>query len=193
MNENTEIVLRLQNKDDEAWQHVVTLYYDRLLLFCGRYVQSRHEAEDLVHDTFFRAMVNVSKFDSHRYSDIQPWLWQIAKTTSLMHIRYKNVRKGVLPSDPKTVSSSTMTILKIIDDRPGPRTAVNEKDKYELVFSSLDKIDDKFREVLFLRYIDGFTRKQVAELLDIPENTVKSRLRIALKKVRSALPTSVIG
>lgn len=193
MKKDTEIVLRLQNKDDEAWSHVVTLYYDRLLLFCGRYVQSQHEAEDLVHDTFFRAMVNISKFDVDRYTDIQPWLWQIAKTTSLMHIRYKNVRKGAWPSAPKTVSSSTMTILKIMDERAGPRTEANEKEKHELVFSSLDKIDEKFREVIYLCYIDGLTRKQVAELLDISENTVKSRLRIALEKVRSALPTAVIG
>ena len=193
MSEEKELIARLQNKDDDAWHQLVTLYYDRLLMFCGRYVVSRQEAEDLVHDTFFKAMVNIEKFDADRFSNIQPWLWQIAKTTSLMHIRHKNVRKGAPSSEPKTKLSTTMTILKIMDESAGPRTEAHEKDKYEVLFSSLDKIDEIFREVIFLCYIDGLTRKQVAEVLNIPENTVKSRLRIGLEKVRSALPTAMLG
>ena len=51
-------------------------------------------------------------------------------------------------------------------------------------------LDEKFAQVLMLHYIDGMTRKQIAELLGISEDAIKSRLRKALDKLRSLLPTT---
>ena len=190
MSDDRELIVRLQNKEDDAWRELVNQYYQGLLIFCGRYVRSQDEAKDLVHDTLFRAMGNISKFDLKRYRSLQPWLWQIAKTTTLKYLRYRKVREGNWQAVPITESTTTVTFLKVMDGRPGPRTAASETDKFRVIFASLDKLDEKFRDVLLLHYMDGLTRKQIAELLAIPENTVKSRLRIALEKVRAALPTS---
>ena len=57
-----------------------------------------------------------------------------------------------------------------------------------MLFESLDQLDDRFSEVIFLHYMDGLTRREIAELLDKPENTIKSRLRIAFEKLRNVLP-----
>ena len=191
MSNDKDLIIRLQKKDDDAWRELVNRYYDRLIHFCGRFVRSQDEAKDLVHDTFFRAMGHISQFNVDRYDTIQPWLWQIAKTTTLKYIRYRKVREEDWQDVRLTQSHTTMTILKIMDSRPGPRTKASEADKYRVVFEFLDNLSEKFREVLLLHYMDGLTRKQIAELLDIPENTVKSRLRIALQKLRPALPTSL--
>ena len=75
-----------------------------------------------------------------------------------------------------------------MDEKPGPRTEAHEKDRYKILFESLDHLDERLSEVVFLHYMDGLTRKEIAEYLEIPENTVKSRLRIAFERLRNVLP-----
>ncbi len=191
ISDDKKFVIRLKKKEDDAWRELVNKYYQGLLIFCGRYVRSQDEAKDLVHDALFRAMGNIEKFDIDRYRSIKPWLWQIAKTTTLKFLRYRKVREANWQAVPVAETASTMAILKVMDSSPGPRTAASETDKFRVIFRSLDKLDEKFREVVLLHYMDGLTRKQIAELLDIPENTVKSRLRVALERVRARLPTSL--
>ena len=189
--DDKEFIIRLQNKEDDAWRELANRYYQKLLLFCGRYVRTQDEAKDLVHDALFKAMANISKFDLDRYRSIQPWLWQIAKTTTLKYLRYRKVREPNWHAVPITKSTTTVIFLDVMDSRPGPRTAASETDKFRVIFASLEKLDEKFREVLLLHYMDGLTRKQIAELLEIPENTVKSRLRVALQNIRAALPAAL--
>ena len=191
MTGDRDLVQRLQAGDKAAWKDTANQYYKGLVLFCGRYVRNQSDVKDLVHDTFVKAMANIAKFDSKRYTSIKPWLWQIARNTALNYIKSRKLKDGDWQPVQPSQSTTTGTFLKLIDNRPGPRTLIHSSEKYKILFDCLDKLDEKFTEVVFLHYMDGLTRKQMAELLDIPENTVKSRLRLALEKLRLALPTDL--
>lgn len=104
-----------------------------------------------------------------------------------MYIRARKHREDKWQSPRIAESSTCQTYFKIADSSPGPRTQIGELERNKNLFRYVDTRDQKFSKVLMLRYIDGLTRKQIAELLDIPENTVKSRLRIALDKIRSIM------
>ena len=187
MNDDIELIKKLKNKENEAWRELITRYYKGLVIVCGRYVRNWDEAKDLVHDSIIKAMQNINKFDSTRYTTVKPWLWQIAKNTALNHVKARKRREDKWQSIRPSNSATTQTYLKIMDSKPGPRTEAHQKDKSKLLFDCLDKLDEKFSEVVFLHYMDGLTRKQIAEVLNIPENTVKSRLRIGMERLRAFL------
>ena len=193
MTEDRNLIKRLQNGEKTAWKKIASQYYKGLVLYCGRYVRNQSDAKDLAQDSFVKAMANIVKFDSNRYSSIQPWLWQIARNTALNYIKSRKRKDGNWQQAKPSQSTTTQTYLKLIDNRPGPRTMANSSEKYKILFSHLDKLDEKFIEVIFLHYMDGLTRKQIAELLNIPENTVKSRLRLALEKLRGSLPADLMN
>jgi RNA polymerase sigma-70 factor (ECF subfamily) len=163
---------RLRQFDTAAWTDVVDTYYQPLLLFCGRYVKGTDEAHDPARP--FRA-----------------WIYTIARNLCIDHLR----RQAKAPAAPLPELSLTATsdlLWEVADDAPGPRTACGHRDAYQQVLDALDGLEPIHREVVLLRYIDGMSRHEIAELLEIPENTVKSRLFNALRKVRERLPAQLL-
>ena len=188
MNCDAELIKRLKNNEDAAWEEVVSLYYNKLLWVCGRFVRDQSEAHDLVQETLVKAMAKIDTFDTNRFSSLRPWLWQMARNVGIDHTRSKKNKEDKWQSLRISQSATTETFLNLMDEKPGPRTEVHMKDRYKILFESMDQLDERFSEVIFLHYMDGLTRKEIAEFLEIPENTVKSRLRIAFERLRDLLP-----
>ncbi len=185
---NVEFINKLKEYEDSAWQAVVEEHYKGLLLFCGRFVKDESDAYAIVHDTYIKAKKNINSFNSEKYSSFRPWLWQIAKNIAINFINSSNKEKRRLINPPLSESLTTQLYLKIADTKPGPRTNVNMKAMYLDLYKALENIKPIFREIVMLRYSDKLSRKEIAEFLDISENTVKSRLRLALGKLRKSLP-----
>ena len=188
MNDDLEFIGKLQNDEEQAWKDLVDIYYNRLLLVCGRYVRSQEQAKDLVQETFIKAKKNIDKFDTARFSSLPPWIWQIATNISLDYVRSRKHKEEQWSPPRLSESASSAFYLKIMDSHPGPRTEANNQGKSEKIHEALEQLDDIFREVICLHYMDGLTRKEIAEFVGVPENTVKSRLRIAFQKLRNLLP-----
>ena len=127
MSDDTQLIKRLQNKEEPAWAEVVALYYDRLHLVCGRFVRNQGDAQDLVHETFVKAMGKIERFDTSRFSTLRPWLWQIARNVGLDYVRSRKHKEDKWQSLPTSQSATSQTFLKIRDSKPGPRTKVQEK------------------------------------------------------------------
>ena len=185
---DTELISRLQKKEDAAWEEVVALYYNNLLMVCGRYVRAPSEAHDLVQETLVKAMAKIEKFDTNHFSSLRPWLWQMARNIGIDHVRARKNKEDRWQSPKISDSASTETFLKIVDKNPGPRTKANINNQYRILFDCLDRLKEIHSEVVVLHYMDGLTRKEISELLNVSENTIKSRLKKALKDLRGFLP-----
>lgn len=188
MENDLELIENLRKNDESAWKGLVDLYYNRLLLVCGRYVRSQEQAKDLVQETFIKAKKNINKFDATRFSSLRPWLWQMATNISLDYVRSRKHKEEQWSPPRLSESASSAFYLKIIDSHAGPCTEAHNRSKSEKIHEALEQLDDIFREVICLHYMDGLTRKDIAEFVGIPENTVKSRLRIAFQRLRNLLP-----
>ena len=188
MDDNSKLIKRLQDKEDAAWEEVVGLYYNRLLLVCARYVRDQSEAHDLAQETLVKAMAKIDKFDTNRFSSLRPWLWQMARNVGVDHVRARKNKEDKWQSPRISDSATTETFLKIMDENPGPRTEADVGNKYKILCETLDQLKEIHSEVAVLHYMDGLTRKEIAELLNLSENTVKSRLKKALKDIRGLLP-----
>ncbi len=187
-----DLIAGLQKNDEQAWEELVYMYYEKLVIFCGRYVRSNDEARDLVHDAFIKAKKKIMQFKKNRYGTLKPWLWQITKNTTLDYIKYRNRRDKRWQRPTLSESTATQSYMKIRDEEDGPRSEACKREEYKILFECLDQLDPIHSEIILLRYIDHFGRKEIASYLKIPENTVKSRLRVGFQKLRALIPESLL-
>jgi RNA polymerase sigma-70 factor (ECF subfamily) len=182
------VIVRLQADETDAWADVLDTYYERIVLFCGRYVGEPGDAAAIAHDSFLKAKEKIGSFAEN--TSFSGWLYTIARNTALDSVR----REGRYDRQVKLGLSQTATARMVLQpeaDNPGPRTDCHRREMYRTLFSCLEALPDAQAEVIMLRYIDELSRPEIATLLDIPENTVKSRLLHGLRKLREVVPADL--
>ena len=189
------LIIKLKELDDDAWDALVDQFYSKFLNYCNHSVRYQDEAEDVVQDIFIKAKNSIAKFTvvDGTSGEIGPWLWTIAKNTVRDYYRKKKYRDDRLQFPQPSETASARNFLELIDNKTGPRTKARKQDRHKFLLEGLDKIDRKYAEVIFMRYIDGLSRKRMADLLEVPEDTVKTRLRRALEKLKGILPGDLFG
>ncbi len=147
------------------------------------------DAEEVVQDSFTYAFQNLANYDPARGS-FRTWLY----TITMSRCRNKRRRKWL----PQVNLSDVMEQLP--GREPLPETLVEQHSVREIVQKALGQISPKLREAAVLRYFDGLTYREIAEVLNCPQKTAESRVRLAhealyriLLEHRDALPEGVFG
>jgi RNA polymerase sigma-70 factor (ECF subfamily) len=184
------LMRRAQHGDRGAYGQLVVLYQHRLYNAIVRMVGDREEARELTQECFTRGLV---KLDSFR-GDASPytWLFRIALNLSISRLRKLQRRRTFSldrPSGNGQVSVGDDQASGLVDrlaqrdaERPDERMQRRERD--EQVVAALGRLDAEYRAVLVMRDVEGFDYQQMAEVLDLPLGTLKSRLfraRLALR------------
>lgn len=164
------LVARLRGHDSGAAGLLHRLYRDALLRFCWGYLGTMEEAEDAVQEISCKVVGASQIPDSFR-----PWLYRVARNHCLNVLRAKARRKDgqALPAASQVQEVLTGHLTRLANDEVRQQLV-------ELVQS----LPETHREVLRLRYVEGLPRSEVAEVLEIPESTVKSRIFEGLQRLR---------
>lgn len=178
------LVESARSGDMNAFSRLVTQYQDRVLNTCWRISGRLEDAEDLAQETFLKAMEAIGNF--RRQSCFYTWLFRIAVNVSISHRR----RKGRMPRlslhrddgsgewpDPPADSSRA----------PDPSARLTGQEVQALVQEGLESLDDDHRAVIVLRDMEGFDYRQISEILQVPEGTVRSRLHRGRMELRERL------
>jgi len=166
-----ELMKALSKGDQRAFDELYKRFYAQLLgYFKNMLWGDREKAEDMVHDIFAKIIKNPDYFDSNR--SFRTWLFSVAsnmcKNEYKKHAVRKNTTIGV--EDYRSISSSTNVLSEVQDIQ------------FQAAFEdNLAKMDEKHREVFALRHLEGLSMKEIAEVMEINEGTVKSRLFYATK------------
>lgn len=163
--------------DPDVIPRVVQQYSSRLFHIILRMTGSRSDAEDVLQNAWLRIIRNAERFDAQR--PLAPWLIRIAVNTCRDHLRYERIRRlfRANPAQDSTENDS----FDVSDPRPASFS--DSLDAQTL----LSVLSPKLRSVVVLKYYDGMTSEEIATVLGIPEGTVKSRLNLALEKMRAGL------
>ncbi len=157
------------------FERCVAEYSPRLTRFCMKLCGNIHDAEDLFQDTWARAL---DKFDQYRPSySFESWLFAICANL------YKNSKKLKYNSSKATFATQEEK-ERFIRSIP---TEEKDVDAYLDLHTAMQALPKKHRLVLVLYYFRSFTQQEIAEMLDIPEGTVKSRLNTAKKLLKRRL------
>lgn len=174
MDQNNEISLPLLRKGDSgAIAALMEAHGDRLLRAAFVFCRDPNEAQDLVQETFCRAIPALPGFrgECHLYT----WLYGI-----LRHVYFRHARK-----QRRLLFFSRLPRDKC--DASDPEQALEIDERHNLLAEALDKLSAKHREILLLRFGEEMKLREIAELLAISTGTVKSRLHEALKRVRKKI------
>lgn len=194
--EDAVLVEQTRQGDVSAFARLVSKYQDRVFNTCCRVCGHAEDARDLTQEAFLQAFKAIDTFGQR--SGFYTWLFRIAVNLSISH-RRRN-RHGIRLSlhdadDGEYVGGQAAGLLRhprgggSTDNPSGP---MQERETREAVMAALESLEDEFRAVIVLRDIEGFDYRQIAEILDVPPGTVKSRLHRARMALREKL-APVIG
>ncbi len=138
--------------------------------------RNRTDAEDLVQDTFLKVWRTGSAFDPARGS-LDTWMLLVARSLAIDLIRRRSLEARKLASQPKVSEAS---------DEPGPEQRAEVTDLFERASHAMARLPQRQRSVLELTYLAQRSTKEVAELMQIPRGTVKSRAHAGMAVLQDA-------
>ena len=140
---------------------------------------TRETNEDLEQEVFIRAWRNQDKYEER--GNLKTWLCTIAK----------NISKDYLKSSFKKYESNTTAdediIYSLKDNKVTPELKLLNKIRQKKIIQAIDSLKPKFKEVILLSEIEGYTYEDIAKKLHIPQGTVKSRIYNAKKELADKL------
>ena len=165
-------------------------YLDGLYGYAKVLTRNHAEAEDLVQETYVRAMPAMNRLRSE--SNVKGWLFKILRNAWLNHLRRRRTAPEIAWSDVEDGS-----VGDIAEPSKDSYHALVSKVEREQVQAAIQALSAKFREIILLREFEELSYDEIAGLLDCPVGTVMSRLARARSKLRALLtwtkPESSVG
>ena len=165
--------------DQMAFATLVTRHHAPLLGYLYHLIgEDRPLAEDLVQETLLRVL-RQRTYPVDR--PFKPWLYTIATNLARDHFKSAAVRQRWRSGDEEE------TLLNLYDSAPGPEERALAAEQGSEVRAALAQLREEYRVVLLLRFYQGFSLQEIAETLQIPLGTVKSRLSVGVHRLRTVL------
>jgi RNA polymerase sigma-70 factor (ECF subfamily) len=186
-----ELVLRFRRGQTEAFGVLLRRYERELYGYLRRYMGDSSLAEDVFQNTFLQLYLKIGQYERGR--PVRPWLYTIATHQAIDTLRRNGRHQAVSLEQTREETSETELygLLETLESRgPGPFEQTSSQERRERVRASVDQLPDFLRQVLILAYYQGLKYREIAEVLDIPVGTVKSRLHAALVKLQEAWSVS---
>jgi len=167
---DSTLVARCLAGEDAAWEQMVRTHTRRVYALCYRFTSSDSEAQDLTQEVFLRVFRSLKSFRAGEGSFVV-WLSRLARNLLIDH--YRRTRH-------ERLTDSIEDQLLVLEERNavGGRTdsRLAGREASELLQAALGKLSPELRETLILRDLEEMEYREIAQVLKVPEGTVKSRL-----------------
>jgi RNA polymerase sigma-70 factor (ECF subfamily) len=165
-----ELIEQTLRGDSHAFDELVLRYQDRLVHSLEHALSSREDALEIAQQAFVLAWRKLGSF--RRESQFYSWLYRIARNVAASQTRRQQLSSTSLDQlyDAKAFEPS--------DRRSGtaPDHASEQADQVRIVQNALKQVSEEFRQPLILKEMDGFSYEEIADILEIPIGTVRSRI-----------------
>ncbi|MGD9783960.1 MAG: sigma-70 family RNA polymerase sigma factor [Hyphomicrobiaceae bacterium] len=172
--DDVNLIQRIAGRDELALRALVGRHQVRLFRFLMRLVRDEGMAEELSNEVFMEVWRNAERYEGR--SQVGTWLLSIARNRAVSRLRKR--RESSWDED---------AAAEIADDSDTPEVTTQKLDKAEALRRCLNGLSAEHREIVDLVYYQEMSVAEVAEIIGIPENTVKTRLFYARKKLSELL------
>ncbi len=163
--------------DEEAWSALVSATMRQLYRLCASYAPSAAQAEELTQEVYFKLWENL-----HRYragSNFMAWAWRVARNLLIdAHRRCRREREAAW-LDPE--------IIDLLPGTDDPLQQTERRQRLAMIATALRQLNEELAELILLRDFAGLSYQEMAEGLDLPLGTVKSRLNRARLELATAI------
>jgi len=179
-----DLLARFRKGVTEAFGVLMARYERELYGYLRRYLGDANLADDVFQNTFLQLVVKIGQYEPGR--PVRPWLYTIATNQAIDALRRQG-RHQALSLDHYREESTNGEANSLMDSlqsgAPAPPELTENLELNERVRASVDLLPDFLRQVLILAYYQGLKYREIADIMDIPVGTVKSRLHAALVKL----------
>ena len=170
MEQDQALLDRCLAGDDSAWAALLSAHTRKIYNLCYRFTGRMEGAEDLTQEVFIKVFQTLRTYDSAQGS-FSTWLNRVARNHLVDH--YRRTRKD-------RVTSSLEDQLGPIEEKPDPQSTplghIESRERRETLQSALDRLSPDLREAVILRDLHDLDYDEIAQVLGVPQGTVKSRI-----------------
>ena len=156
--------------EDSAWEALLKAYTRKIYNLCYRFTGRAEEAEDVTQEVFIKVFQTLKTYQAAQGS-FTTWLNRVARNHLVDH--YRRARKD-------RVTSSLEDELPVAEQKPSqhmePTSQVESRERREVLQLALDKLSPDLREAVILRDLQDLDYEEIAQVLRVPQGTVKSRI-----------------
>ena len=184
--EETELLQRIMNRDGQALAELYDRYSTLLYSLIVSIVKVQEEAEDVLQECFQQAWEKAPMFDARKGS-VYTWLVTMARNRAIDRIRSKSYRMR------QEESRGSDTWVEALADPGGdsPLDIIVAEERSLVVKRALEQLPADQRDVIHIAYFNGLSQSEIAEKLDLPLGTVKTRMRQGMIKLYALLKERV--
>jgi len=172
----SQIVRLCISGDSGAWAEMVRTHQKRVYGLCYRFTGNAADAEDLTQDVFLKIYSNLGSFDAARGS-LPVWISTMTRNLLVDNFRRtRNQRATSSLDDGWDKAEELKPADRLVSSGPTPHESAARKELANMVQGALAKVSVELREAVILRDLQDLDYKEIAQVLSIPEGTVKSRI-----------------
>jgi len=180
-----ELLDRYGSGDPQAFDVLFSRYRRPLYSFILRFVSRRDMAEELLQEVFFKVVRSGNEFEGR--AKFSTWIYRITRNLCVDHLRRMTHRKTTSLDQSSRDNDERTLGQKVQDPNAGVERQVMQGRLRTKIEEAVDRLPNEQKEVFLLREASGLPFKEIAAILGCPENTVKSRMRYALERLRADL------
>ena len=163
-----------------------TRYHSGVRNHISHYISQKEDIEDICLESFQKAFSQISSYNpEYKFST---WLYRIARNTAFDHINKKDREKNNMPTT--SISEKIAEMNEIPALMQTPEESIIIQQEYDKWLTNIEKLKDEYRLIAKMNLIDNFGYKEIADELDMPLNTVKTRIRRAKSLLLKMMETS---
>ena len=173
----TALVRRCTAGDAVAWEELVRMFQRRIYNLCYRFTGSADDAEDLTQDVFIKVYRSLESWEPAKGA-FATWLTTMTRNLLVDHFRRSKLDRmsDSLDTSASEDEDSRPISDQIADSGLTPDEKVLGLEKAQMVQAALQKLSPELRETVILRDLQDMDYKEIAQVLKVPEGTVKSRI-----------------
>lgn len=171
-----KMIRKVKKGNQLAFKKLYNSYADYALRTVYAITRNHNHSADIVQETFIKVYRNINKFDEKR--SFKPWFYQILLNESRRYMKRQNKQATAVESD------------ELIDYLHKQNS---DYENYDNLEQALDQLSEMHRTVLTLKYMNEFTEREIAQMLELNVNTVKSRLYKGRQRLKTIIGGAVDG
>lgn len=176
---DSELAILAKDGDAGAFNKLVLRHHHDLSVYVSSICKNSIDSEDICQESYRKAFLSIGSFNSDY--PFKVWLFSIAKNTAIDHLRRKSVFNTVNYEDAEE------TAIHTPETEASPEETMIDEQSYRHFMETLESLPELYRAPAKLRLLNSLTYEEISHILDVPLNTVKTRIRRAKVMIEDIL------
>ena len=178
-----EIIERVKGGEKEAYDLLVLKYQQRVINLISRFVKNHSDALDVSQETFIKAYRALPNFRGE--SAFYTWLYRIAVNTAKNHLTVQS--RKITKSDYDVADIEQIEGNMSLTEQTTPESLLVKDELQETILKTIENLPEDLKSAIMFRVIEGFSYEEIAEVMECPVGTVRSRIFRAREMIDSKI------